>query len=475
MAHPESQRLFHGEHEPLEPPYIISTAPKEKTMPSVSESQMYESMAQDDATSSRRPPMPPGMWKQWWAEILSCLLMMAMLGAVIGVIYQNNGKPLPDWPFNVSINTIISILSTVLKACAAYILAEGISDSKWKWFQHNRSLHDLVVFDSASRGPWGCLKLLVAPRGLHPVASLGAALIILTLALDPFTQQLVRYYDCRQASASANATLPRALRYSEAAPHTGAGIWPPPTPVLGFIDQGLYNPADVKTPFVCATGNCTFEHEFSTLGFCSTCEDMSTQLTFTNVTTTTLTRDPTTNKTKTYDIRWVNTTLPSGSYAATGPSMGWETWFVMNATAGGWIDIIQASMAFPGAIPNWRADHDYAAKMRLPETVNSTGCTTARENNTWACSGFGGAGAARCRIDPCVKTYRASVENGRLQEDLVRSQRDMFVTGSLNYPYWLAADLSCAGPEAVSRLQEAGFRIGKDGVIIPWNVMANAR
>ncbi|KAK2610150.1 hypothetical protein N8I77_003603 [Diaporthe amygdali] len=481
MAKPEAQSLFSSNSEPSEQTYTTSTGAPEKPQyvqetphKAASESHAYEILAGDASSPGPRlsqPQRPPGLWSQWWVEILNCILMIGTLCAIIGILYPNQTKPLPDWPFDVSINTAVSILSTGLKTCAVLILTEGISHLKWRWFQKTRPLHDLVVFDSASRGPWGCLRLLFLPRGTHFVASLGAGLILLTLAVDPFTQQLVRYYDCKQTSTKSNATLPRSMMYSEAGAHTSAGIWPPATAVLGYIDQGLYNPADIRTPFTCDSGNCTFDNFFSTLGFCSTCEDMSSQLTIQNVSVPSTVFNVTSNST--VFTTWVNTTLPSGSYAATGSSTTTESWLALNQTADGWTDIIQASKAFPGAPEDWYWDHYYATTMRPVTNLNDSGCTTAYDNNTWACSGFGGAGAARCKISPCVKTYRATVEQGQLRERLVRTQKDMFVSTSSNYPHWLAADLTCAGPEAVSRLRKEGFRINDDDVVIPWNVMVN--
>ncbi|KAK8123262.1 hypothetical protein PG984_011932 [Apiospora sp. TS-2023a] len=376
-----------------------------------------------------------------------------MLGSMIGNLLANNGKPLPDWPFHISVNAVVSILSTVLKACAAFILAEGISDSKWKWFQSSRSLHDLVVFDDASRGPWGCLQLLVAPRGMHPVASLGAALIILTLALDPFTQQLIRYYDCRLVNTKMNATLPRSTTYR-------VSTFVPEMPLLSFIDQCLYNPADIKTPVVCPSGNCTFDHPFSTLGFCATCQNMTSQLQFSNNTIELYRSDAfvtVMHPLEKINLTRVNTTLPSGSYASVTSDCGHNTsYLVLNSTDGEWIDVIQPYVPPPESWMKTNARYQ-----------------TAYENSTWACSGHGSAGAARCKFDPCVKKYRAKVEQGNLKEELIHSHTDMVMVKMDVLPYWLAADLACAGPEAVLRLQEAGFHYTDQDLIIPWTVMVN--
>jgi hypothetical protein len=191
--------------------------------------------------------------------------MLGVFFAIVGILIPYQNQPLPAWPFHLSINTIISILATVLKTTALFILSQGLVYMKWQWFMEKKPLQDLSWFDAASRGPWGCLMLLITPRGLHLIASTGAALVIISLALDPFTQQLIRYYSCQQVNPNQQATIPRSNMYGEAGPHTSAGIWSPTTPVLALIDQGLYNPTDVRTPFSYPTGNYTFSSQYSAL------------------------------------------------------------------------------------------------------------------------------------------------------------------------------------------------------------------
>lgn len=100
----------------------------------------------------------PGVQGQWWVEMAHGGLMVGMLAAIVGILAAHGGRPLPEWPFAVSISTAVSILSTVLKTCAAIILAEGVSDLEWRWFQELRPLRDFALFDSARRGPWGCVR-----------------------------------------------------------------------------------------------------------------------------------------------------------------------------------------------------------------------------------------------------------------------------------------------------------------------------
>lgn len=405
----------------------------------------------------------PGILKQWWVEISSCMLMLCMLGAIIGILLPYDNQPLPQWPYHISINTLIAVLTTVLKATALLILAEGISQLKWEWFTKDRRLHDLVVFDAASRGPIGCIQLILNGRGGHLIASLGAVVIILSLAVDPFTQQVVRYWDCRRNNAQSQALLPRSTFYDEAGAHTSAGIWPIATVNLGYIDQGLYNPSTQRAPFVCPSGNCTFTEPYSTIGYCVKCEDISQQLTIKNVTIYRPSVDSETNITSDQPEYWINTTAPDGSYAATGSGSGSETWFTAKYGGVGDITIIQAWHESLGD-----DEHFYA------DTLGQ-GCDTAYSNATWACSGKGGSGAARCSFYPCVRTYSAKVEESKLQEELVATSY-MFPANSQegsNIPCYTAADIRCAGADAVTRLAHAGFKVNDDTIVIPWNVLVD--
>jgi len=111
------------------------------------------------------PKRFPSIFQVWWLELLSCLIVIGMLFAVVGTLSPHQGKPLPQWPYNLSINTVISIYFIVIKAAMLLVLSEGLGQLKWNWFEQARPLNQLNQYDSASRGPWGCLVLLPTLRG----------------------------------------------------------------------------------------------------------------------------------------------------------------------------------------------------------------------------------------------------------------------------------------------------------------------
>ena len=59
-------------------------------------------------------------------EIGACLLFMIAFVAIIATLYPHQGKPLPEWPFQISINALVSIYVVVLKTTIIFVTAEGL-------------------------------------------------------------------------------------------------------------------------------------------------------------------------------------------------------------------------------------------------------------------------------------------------------------------------------------------------------------
>jgi hypothetical protein len=111
---------------------------------------------------------PLYLLKGWWPEILCCLISVVCLVALVLVLQAYDDQPLPAWSGGITLNTIVALLSTVCRTLFVVAASQALSQAKWNWFKGSpRPLTDLSVFDDASRGPWGSLKLLFTIKGRY--------------------------------------------------------------------------------------------------------------------------------------------------------------------------------------------------------------------------------------------------------------------------------------------------------------------
>lgn len=102
----------------------------------------------------------------WWLwESLSAVLGILAVVALYEILRAYDQQLVPQWnlPRNttITLNTVVSILSTVIRGSLLLPIAECISQLKWSWYsKKQRPLADFAAFDSASRGSWGGAQLL---------------------------------------------------------------------------------------------------------------------------------------------------------------------------------------------------------------------------------------------------------------------------------------------------------------------------
>jgi hypothetical protein len=208
-----------------------------------------------------------------WLWELACLLFsVACLVSLVAILQTYNGQPNPQLSYGLTLNTIISILTTASKSSLIVTVTACISQLKWQWFHaenapRGRDLLDLQLFDCASRGPWGSSVLLIKSH-TWSLVSVGALVTVVALGVDAFAQQLITY-PLRNYEAT-NLTTPtlrvatlldsRFSRDSE-----------------DIVSEALWNWNDTisfTSDKPCPSGNCVWE-DISTLGFCSSCEDIT--------------------------------------------------------------------------------------------------------------------------------------------------------------------------------------------------------
>lgn len=240
----------------------------------------------------------------WVWEVVSCIGSVIALAAVIGVLLEYNGKALPDWPYGITINSVLSWITQFLTTCMVAAVASGISQYKWLNFSTgNRPLAEMNSYDWASRGPLGCTAFLWTSRlryalnvlsmfntssanlNFRRTTALGALITVLALGVGPFVQQMAAVKNIR-----IDSDIPAFTHRSESFKEGKGDVYTPPTTnMMAAIYGALFANSDTTTdqkktyPSVtpdCPTGNCDIP-PFQTLASCSKCADISHMLSLT--------------------------------------------------------------------------------------------------------------------------------------------------------------------------------------------------
>ncbi|KAL9621357.1 MAG: hypothetical protein Q9160_004248 [Pyrenula sp. 1 TL-2023] len=225
----------------------------------------------------------------WLPELLALITSLASLIVIIGLLAAYDGQDISCWHFpeGITLNAVISTFSTISKGFLAVAVSAGLGQWKWLWFRkEERTLKAFDVLDRSSRGPWGSTQLLFISKFKYEIEEAsGSLVIILSLLTDPFVQQVLTYHVESEPRDGINAQLPVAYKYSKGSETvTKSGV----SSVRAMMDfsmsgallRGLSQDAKVITqqvPFVCNSGNCTYE-VFPSLGVCSACNNISSAL-----------------------------------------------------------------------------------------------------------------------------------------------------------------------------------------------------
>ncbi|RYN53880.1 hypothetical protein AA0114_g4165 [Alternaria tenuissima] len=319
--------------------------------------------------------------RSWAFEILAVVVGLGAVASIIGVVSKYNGRALPDWPHDITLNALIALLATFANAAMSVCLSSGISQAKWIRFkQASTPLSDMEAFDDASRGSWGSIKLLGTARGGF-LGSFGATVAVVALALGPFSQQIATY-KVRSVESDIGATIPRALNFTPAlAGNTSTTGFVPILPLKAAVYNGLFaenNRPAASLPFKCQSGTCVWE-PFETLAVCHECTDISSLIT-----------------------RYCPPELgPSPNMS----SCGWQV------PPGAHLNTSSDVFSMTSFIPSAYGDMPHSTMIRL--IFMGTELQDIPDKlNPWA---------SQCSLQACANTLSASVTNGTHQENITHS------------------------------------------------------
>lgn len=228
----------------------------------------------------------------WWWEVASTFLAITCTSLIVAILFSMDGKSIENWRLPIQPNSLVAVFSTIAKSALLYPLAECIGQLKWEYFDTTRAkpLSQLYAFDIASRGPWGAFKFTWSTRGRALLASMGAAITVLMLAFEPFTQQVIAF-SARNVllhNETANVLVTNTWYQTDIGDYEKGSwkasrwydnihdarsliqyvvIYPLTTGILGSIIKPM--PLEPASSF-CPTSQCRFQ-DFTTLGVCSKC------------------------------------------------------------------------------------------------------------------------------------------------------------------------------------------------------------
>jgi hypothetical protein len=298
----------------------------------------------------------------WWLlELASLLLSLLLFGGMVAVLASWNGSAVSEWHYDITINTVIAVLSTASKACLLLPVSSIVGQARWMHFRHRRPLIELEFLDAASRGPFGSFQVLARVRNV--LAVLSAVLALFALAFESFAQQ------------SEIAIMPSYVPVL-----SSLSDIPPDDSLLGDMQsfamagmanhinygQGVYY-APPSTKILCSRNRCDIP-PFATLSLCSTCSNVTDQI-VTNCD---------------QEGQFCNSTLPSGAH--------------LN-------EKYEYVAFFPEALPsdNTPSDHTLLAKISMIATPYGY-----FNNGTFESITPTTRMAHSCLISLCAKVYAAS-------------------------------------------------------------------
>ncbi|KAF6825718.1 hypothetical protein CMUS01_09721 [Colletotrichum musicola] len=220
------------------------------------------------------------IWRIWALELASLVLSLLFFAIIVVVLHRFNGRDLPTWPLKITLNSFLSLFTTLTKAAMLVPVCAAISHLQWVWFRGSgKSLYDFYLIDQASRGAWGSVVLLWRFRLQHLVAC-GAFLVAISALTSPMTQLAIDYAVRNDSTATAVTQIAWDIRYprDKLETHTNNAIYTATyLDSTGFRLPLPYEKFTARDAIDCPTANCTFSR-YQSLGVCMKMADITSHL-----------------------------------------------------------------------------------------------------------------------------------------------------------------------------------------------------
>ncbi|KAI4728315.1 hypothetical protein E4T49_03962 [Aureobasidium sp. EXF-10728] len=212
--------------------------------------------------------------KPWYPELLSLVLATTVLCIVTIGLQVLNNNPLSAWTLPISLNAAVSALIVATKACVVYSSASCLGQLKWLHFSHAttaRFLYDIKVFDEASKGPLGAVKLVCRGRYVSLTAVMAAVIVATAVCMEVFGQQVLAYEVRKVVVEGQKAAF--AVTQHLAAQEQWYLDYTMMSELQKVLLAAIFR-GKQELGFECGAAECTWPAS-ATLGICSDCRDIT--------------------------------------------------------------------------------------------------------------------------------------------------------------------------------------------------------
>lgn len=363
-------------------------------------------------TASHRPRTPRSLYKSsispWHWEMASLLIATGILVAMMVILSGASNQPEQNWNLPITLSALVNTLSTVYRALVAYVAVEIVNQQKWIWLWSTspyRPLRHIQYFEAGSRGLLGALRLMPLVAKSSPGSLLALIVIVLSLAVGPFAQQSIGTEYLTTSTGIASLPVTYSLDSVYFSTNTDADVvsWSLTASTRGALFSALANPGsnDSTIPVDCPTGNCKFwgwrsqpqKHmTHASVGMCRRCHDVTSLV----------------SVRFRHDLGGYTHGLPNGMEIMTS-SMD-TPWLIIKS---------DSNLSWAGSV----IPVERAAQMSWSftnTTVFTMGPGTNQDMNDPKVVPSVDV-AVSCSLYPCLRTYSASIDDGRLVEDELES------------------------------------------------------
>ncbi|KAF6816369.1 hypothetical protein CSOJ01_02992 [Colletotrichum sojae] len=356
--------------------------------------------------------------RDWSIELIALLIAFLSFGAMTGIISAYHDEVQPDFTYKISINTLVAVFLTILRATLLFVTSEG--QSKWRWMKESpRPLRHIERFDDAGKGAWGSLKMF-SSMWKPSLALAGALVVIASYAIGPFSQQATTTYSCERITGAAKIMIAEEVRFHWGTP----GGWKdvPSGMAVAAITGLMYGGENSSVPlsnlFQCDSGNCTFNAPFgithSSLGVCNKCTDTGNSIEA---------FDQGENGTN-YGFRGnANESISWPTRPKRDSNTKWSNGFLLSKMHNATFSVLAlsaASCATDSAANDWPGSFRHC-NQKYGVISATDGTPPSRD---------AGIVAVNCTLSPCVYHYKANITNGALKESVVFQEPMVHVESS---------------------------------------------